>query len=215
VSVRRTDQVAGPPTKALAALCTAGENLGYTVRCVDADRGVVVMTGPITAQALSFGYIATAFVERADAGSKLHLDITPRLGFWALGGAGDEGTELVNETRNVLQAPKARIRRPEIADPSDRPFGYRPQALGLAWTLLSWFVYAVGFGGILLASGIAGTIGGLLLIYPLSNRAWNGLLTGLALLSFPFGILGAIGRHKGRTQALWRDLKGQPSAVRG
>lgn len=209
MSVQRTVTVEEPPAKALAALATAGENLEYTVRRIDPEAGVLVMTSPWTREAVSFGYIATGRIAAADPPEvKVEIDVTPRMGFWSLKGSGEQADEIIRELSHVLYAPKARIRRPNQSGKPHRPFGYRPEVAGVLWALLAVLFYGLGVGGEWWIAAAAGVVGGLLLARPFGNRVWSFTVAILGLLSFPFGVIGWLLRREALAQALWRKVKG-------
>jgi hypothetical protein len=205
VSIRRTIMVDDPPAKLLAALVTAAENLHHTVRRADPSAGVAIATSPVTREALSFGYIVTAHVQRAGSGTRLALDVTPRVGFWALKGAGDQADDLVEELRHVLKAPKARIRRPAQAGRPDRPFGYRPETGAAVWAAASVLVFGLLVGGRWWIAAAAGAIGGLLLVFPHPGRRWSLPVAIAGLLSLPFGLLGIALRRESLAHAYWEQ----------
>lgn len=207
MSIRRRLELDQPPAKVLAALATAGENLGYTVRRADPSLGIVVMTSPWTREAVSFGYIATGSVERSGASTRVDVDLTPRVGFWALKGSAEQADELVEELRNVLKAPKARIRRPSQAGRPERPFGYRPEIAAALWALASLVVFGVLVGGLWWIAAGAGLVGGLLLAMPTEGRRWSWPVTIAGLLSLPFGLIGIGLRREALAQAYWQTAK--------
>lgn len=207
MSIRRTLSIDQPPAKVLAALATAGENLEYTVRRADPSLGVVVMTSPWTREAVSFGYIATGRVERGSPKTRVEIDVTPRVGFWALRGSASQADALLEELRSVLKAPKARIRRPSQAGRPGRPFGYRPEIAGAIWALASLLVFGLLVGGGWWLAAGAGIVGGLLLAFPRGGRAWSVPVTIAGVLSIPFGILGLALRREALAQAYWQQAK--------
>lgn len=207
MSIRRTFAIDQPPAKVLAALATAGENLEYTVRRADPSLGVAVMTSPWTREAFSFGYIATGRVERGPGKTHVEIDVTPRVGFWALRGSASQADQLVEELRHVLKAPKARIRRPSQAGRPERPFGYRPEVGGASWALGSLLVFGLLAGGAWWIAAWAGIVGGALLAFPHSGRVWSLPVTVAGLLSLPFGLIGLGLRREARAQAYWRAAK--------
>lgn len=207
MSIRRTLELDQPPAMVLAALATAGENSEFTVRRADPSLGVVVMTSPWTREAVSFGYIATGSVESEGGRCHVEIDVTPRVGFWALKGSAEQADRLVEELRRVLQAPKARIRRPGQSGRPGRPFGYRPEIGGLVWAVPSLLVFGVLVGGGWWIPAVAGLAGGVLLARPIGRRLWSAPLTVAALLSLPFGLVGLALRREALAQAYWREAK--------
>jgi hypothetical protein len=207
VSIRRTLELDQPPAKILAALATTGENLEYTVRRADPSLGVIVMTSPVTREALSAGYIATGRVQRGSRKTVVEVDVTPRVGFWALQGSAEQAEELVDELRAVLKAPKARIRRPEQAGRPNRPFGYRPEVAAGLWATSSLLVFGLLAGGRWWIAALAGLLGSLLLLRPYRHRIWTIAVALAALLSFPLGLLGLAVRREALAQAYWQAAK--------
>lgn len=207
MSIRRTLEIEASPAKVLAALATAGENLEYAVRRADPSLGVVVMTSPWTREAVSFGYIATGHVEPADGGVRVEIDVTPRVGFWALEGSAGQADALLEELRYVLKAPKARVRRPEQAGRPDRPFGYRPEIAGAVWAVSSVLVFGLLVGGRWWIAAVAGLLGGALLLRPSQGKRWSLPLTVAGLLSLPFGLIGLGLRREALAQAYWQQAK--------
>lgn len=205
MTVREERRVAGPPSMTLAAVATAGENIGFTVRGLRRDAGLVLMTSPLTLEGATLGYIVTARVREASKGSHLSIDVTPRLGSWGASAAEDALRRLVQEFQVVLEAPKARIRRPELGEAGPRPFGYRPEILAASWALLGLLVFGVGFGswGWLMAG--AAVVGAALHAEPRTDAWWSWTVTGLALLSLPFGGLGALARRLALANLYWQD----------
>lgn len=215
VSVRRTLEVEEPPAKTLAALATAAENLGYEVRRVDLDHGVAVAASPWTREAASLGFILTAWVRAPQPPTTLvELDVTPRLGSWAVKGAKDRVQEIRRELHHVLQAPKARIRRPSQAGRPDRPFGFRPEIAGSLWALSSLAVYGVLVGGLWWIPAVVGFLGGALLAYPWGSRAWALAVALAGTLSLPFGALGLVYRREGLAHAYWRQVTSHSDPVK-
>lgn len=215
MSVRRTRTVEAPPAKALAALATAAENLEYTVRRADPGRGLLVAAGPWTREAASLGYIATARTRARPPEVEVEVDVTPRVGFWALPGSAERADALLEEFDRVLQAPKARIRRPVQAGRPERPFGYRPTLAGVAWALTSLLVYGVAAGGAWWVPAALGTLGGGLLAFPRPSRLWGLAVTAAAIGSVPFGLLGIGFRREALAQAYWRAAKADPRDHQG
>lgn len=194
----------------LAGLATAGENINYAVRRADPSLGLVVMTSPWTREAMSFGYIATGRVEAEGSTARVEIDITPRVGFWALKGSAEQADELVEEFRRVLKAPKARIRRPEQTGRPDRPFGYRPEIGAVIWALTSVLVYGVLAGGRWWIPAAAGAIGSLLLARPSTGKIWSIPVTIAGILSLPFGFVGLGLRREALAQAYWKASRVNP-----
>lgn len=192
----------------LAALATAGENLDYVVRRADPALGVVVMTSRWMEEKVSFGFIATGLVEVAGSSTvSVELDVTPRVGFWAVAGSAEQADALVQELRHILQAPKARVRRPRQAGRPGRPFAYRPEIGGALWALASLLVYGLLVGGWWWIAATAGGIGGLLLALPSDHRAWGILVNLSSLLSIPFGFVGFSLRREALAQAYWQRIR--------
>lgn len=209
MTVREDRDVDGPPAMALAALATAGENLGYAVRDVRTeDRALLMSRGP-TLKGASLGFLITARARPHRSGSRLSVDVTPILGSWAMGSAQEELDDLVREFQAVVSAPKARIRRPEKTSPGPRPFGYQPVLWSFGWGLLSLLVYGVLVGGWFWIPAGAGSLGALMALQPRTERWWNWIVTGLAIGSIPFGALGAVGRRLALTNHLWEEM-GRP-----
>lgn len=209
MSVRRSVTLQEPPPKVLAALATAGENLGYDVRRADSSHGLIVMTSPWTWAAASLGFVATASLETDAPEVRVELDVTARLGFWSLKSSGRQATDLVQEMGSVLQAPQARIRRPEQTGSAERPFGVKPEIAGGLWGLSTLLVYGLLVGGNWWVPALAGAVGGLLLALPHPSRTWSLAVLVLGLISFPFGFIGLSLRREALAQAYWRAIKGE------
>lgn len=207
MSIRRTLEVDSSPAKVLAALATAGENLDYTVRRADPSLGVVVMTSPWTREAISFGYIATGRVAPGGDNVEVEIDVTPRVGFWALKGSAQQADQLLEELRHVLKAPKARIRRPAQSGRPDRPFGYRPEIAAAAWGSTSLLVFGLLVGGRWWIAALAGVLGSILLFRPTEGKRWTFPVAIAAILSLPFGLLGLGLRREALAQAYWKEAK--------
>lgn len=204
MTVREDRELPGPPAKALAALATAGENLGYSVRDVRADKGLLLMSsGPKIAGA-SLGFLVAARVRRLRDGSLLSIDVTPVLGSWAVHSAREALDELVREFQAVMAAPKARIRSPEKARPGHRPFGYTPEILALVWAGLTVSIYGLGFGGWGWAPAALSLVGAGAIFRPLPDAWWSWTITAVALLTLPFGALGAIARRLALANHYWQ-----------
>lgn len=205
MTVRQDREIDGPPSKALAALATAGENLGYTVRDVRTDPKMVLMSSGVTLSGASFGFLVTGRARRRRRGSLLSIDVTPVLGSWAVHSASERLDQLVREFQAVLSAPKARIRAPEKKRPGSRPFGYIPEVLAAAWALLALLVYGFGFGGWLWLPA-AGSVGGAAMVAkPRTEAWWSWTVVGLSLLSLPFGLFGAIARRLALANTYWES----------
>lgn len=208
MSIRRTVEIEAPPAKALAALATAGENLEYTVRRIDRELGLALLASPWTREAASFGYILTGVVTSVEPPVvTLQVEVTPRMGFWALKGSAEQADEVLEELERVLQAPKARIRAPQQAGQKDRPFGYRPEVAGALWAVGSLVVYGLGVGGGWWGPAGAGLLGGLLLAVPSRSSLWTVAIIVLGVASIPFGLLGLSFRREALAQSLWRNAK--------
>lgn len=206
MTVREEREVDGPPAKTLAALATAGENRGYTVRDVRADENVLLMYTGLKLRAASLGFLVTARARRRPRGTQLSLDVTPLLGAWAVEASREELDRLVQEFQAVMSAPKARIRRPKKAKPGLRPFGWTPEILAVSWAVSSLVVFGLGFGGWAWILAVAATIGAAAVIFPEPSTPLRWLVTSCALASLPFGVLGAIGRRLSLANEYWADI---------
>lgn len=204
MTVREDREVRAPPAKTLAALATAGENLGYTVRDVRARPGLLLMTTTPSLKGASFGFIIVARARRFNEGTRLAVDATPVLGPWARKSADGTLDDLIHEFQAVMGAPKARIRRPKRAAKGSRPFGRAPLALGLTWAASSVVFFGLVGGGWWWIPAVLGGIGGLMLAKPQPEPWWSQTTTLLAILSIPFGLLGLVARKLGRTNELWQ-----------
>lgn len=204
MTVREDREVRAPPAKTLAALATAGENLGFTVRDARARPGLLLMTTKPSLKGASLGFIITARARRFNQGTRLGVDATPVLGSWARKSADNVLDELIQEFQAVMGAPKARIRRPKRAAQGHLPFGRAPLALGVIWAASSVILYGLVGGGWWWIPAVLGGIGGLMLTKPQPEPWWSQTITLLAILSFPFGLLGSIARKQGRANELWR-----------
>lgn len=207
MTVREDREVSGPPAMILAAVATAAENLGYTVLDVRPDEGLAIATTPLTVSRVTLGYIVTARVRERPNGSLLSVDVTPRLGSWARQGAQDTLDELVREFQAVVQAPKARVRSPDTARSGERPFGFWPEILALAWAVLSIGTYGLLIGSWGWIPAAAGGLGALMVARPTVDEWWSWVITGLAFLSLPFGILGALARRMLVATQLWVEME--------
>lgn len=205
VTVREDREVRAPPAKTLAALATAGENLGFTVRDVRAGPGLLLMTTKPSLKGASLGFIITARAQRFNRGTRLGVDTTPVLGAWARKSADGVLDDLIQEFQAVMGAPKARIRRPKRAAQGDLPFGRAPLVLGLFWAASALVLYGLVGGGWWWIPAVLGGIGGVMLVKPQPEPWWSQTVTLLGVLSFPFGLLGLIARKQARTNELWRQ----------
>jgi hypothetical protein len=204
VTVREDREVAAPAPLALAAIGTAGENLGYTVRDVRPDDGLLLMTSPMTLRGISLGYVVTVHVRALDRGSQLSVDVTPRLGSWAASSAQDALDELIQELQTVLAAPKARVRRPDVDENEAAPFGYRPPVLAAAWAFSSVAFYGLLVGGWGWIPAGAALAGALLHAEPSTARWWTVAAVALAVVSLPFGAMGELARRLARANLFWQ-----------
>lgn len=205
MTVREDREVRAPPAKTLAALATAGENLGYTVRDVRVTPGLLIMTTSPSLKGASLGFIITARARRFNRGTRLAVDATPVLGGWARKSADQALDDLIHEFQAVMSAPKARIRRPRLAGKGSSPFGRAPLAFGLMWAASAVVFYGVVGGGWWWIPAALGGIGGLLLLRPQPEPWWSQTATLLGILSFPFGLLGLVARKLARTNQLWEE----------
>lgn len=206
VTVREDREVSGPPSMALAALATAGENLGYAVRDVRKESGLLLMSSWPRMTGATLGFLVTARVRRRRQGSLLSVDVTPVLGSWAVHSAREELNRLIREYQVVLEAPKARIRPPEKRSPGGRPFGYLPEILAGAWGVLTVLVYGVGIGGWWWTVAAASVAGAVMIANPLTEDWWSWTVTGLVLLSLPFSVLGAVARRLALAGTYWQGM---------
>lgn len=204
MTVQDEREVRAPPAMVLAALGTAGENLGWKVRDVRAREGLLLMSTGLSLRGASLGFIVTARARRFNQVTKLTLDATPLVGSWALKSADATVQALIREFQLVMSAPQARIRRPERASPGGAPFGALPQVLGVVWALLTGVLFGLAGGGWFWVPALAGILGGGLLLVPRTSAWWSRSLTVLALVSLPFGLIGAIARRMARANALWQ-----------
>ncbi len=205
MTVREDREVRAPPAKALAALATAGENLGFTVRDVRVRPGLLLMTTRPSLKGAAFGFIITARARRFNEGTRLGVDATPVLGAWARKSADKALDDLIHEFQAVMGAPKARIRRPDRKAKGLLPFGRAPIALGLMWGASALVFYGLVAGGWWWIPGGLGGLGGAMVLKPQPEPWWSQTVTLLAFLSLPFGLLGLIARKLARTNRLWRD----------
>ncbi len=205
MTVREDREVRAPPAKTLAALATAGENLGFTVRDVRARPGLLLMTTKPSLKGASLGFIITARARRFNEGTRLGVDATPILGAWARQSADNVLDGLIQEFQAVMGAPKARIRRPQRAAEGDLPFGRAPLMLGLFWAAGAVVLYGLVGGGWWWIPAVLGGTGGLMLIKPQAEPWWNQTITLLGVLSFPLGVLGLVARKQARANELWRQ----------
>lgn len=194
------------PAKTLAALATSGENLGYTVLDVRPKSGLLLMASSWKLTGLSLGFISTARIQGKARGSSLSVDVTPRLGFWSTPKARNELDALLQEFQTVLDAPRARIRGPKKKRPGERPLGFLPEILASVWAVLSILVYGLMIGGWGWVPALAGAAGGGLLFASRSDAWWNWLVTGLGVLSLPFGAIGFIARRLSLVAVYWEAL---------
>lgn len=206
MTVREEREVDGPPAKVLAALATAGENRGYTVRDVRTDENVLLMYTGVTLRAASLGFVVSARARRRPRGSQLSVDVTPLLGSWAVEASREELDRLVQEFQAVMGAPKARIRRPEKAKPGLRPFGWTPEILAALWAVSSLAIYGLGFGGWAWIPAVAGTVGAAAVVFPQPSTPLRWFVILCAVASIPFGVLGAIARRLSLTNEFWTDI---------
>lgn len=206
VTVREEREVDGPPAMVLAALATAGENRGYTVRDVRTDENVLLMYTGMKLRAASVGFLVTARARRRPRGSQLSVDVTPLLGSWGVEASREELDDLVQEFQAVMGAPKARIRRPDKAKPGLRPFGWTPEILAALWAISSLAIYGLGFGGWGWIPAAAGTVGAASVVFPQPSTAWRWFVTLCAVISIPFGALGPIARRLSLTNEYWADI---------
>lgn len=213
VSVREDRTLGVSPTKALAALATAGENLGFIVQDIRVEQGIILMSSPLSVSGFSFGFIATARIKEEDKGSQLSIDLTPRFGFWSLNRARNELDELLQEFQTVLDAPHARIRAPTKNRPGARPFGFVPEILGVLWAVLTLAFYGVLLGGWWWLFVLPGIVGAGLILESRAEPWWTWTVTGLGLMSLPFGVLGLIARRLALANQYWGGLISQPSKL--
>lgn len=205
MSVREDREVAAPPAKTLAGITTAGENRGYTILDVRLKEELLLMVSPLSMRGFSFGFIITARVQPRPQGSILSVDVTPRLGSWALESARDELHELVREFQAVLSAPKARIRAPQKKRPGPRPFGFKPELLAVLWGVSSVAIYGLLIGGWGWIPAVSGVMGAFMLSTVRLETWWLRAVSVAAVASLPFGLLGLIARRLATVTAYWRD----------
>lgn len=205
MSVREDREVAAPPAKTLAGITTAGENRGYTTLDVRPQEKLLLMVSPLSMRGFSLGFIITARVQPQAQGSLLSVDVTPRLGSWALESARDELLDLVREFQAVLAAPKARIRAPQKKNPGSRPFGYKPELLAVLWGLSSLAGYGLLIGGWGWVPAVLGVMGAFMLSSVRVEPWWVRAVSVAAVASLPFGLLGLIARRLATATVYWKN----------
>ncbi|MDX1611402.1 MAG: hypothetical protein R3185_03470 [Candidatus Thermoplasmatota archaeon] len=203
MTVREDREVAAPPAMTLAALATAGENLGHRVRDVRTKPGILLMTAPMRIRGASSGFIVTARARRFNQGTRLGIDVTPLVGSWARRSADQVLSDLTREFQRVMQPPHARIRKPKRTNPG-APFGGAPRWWSLLWAAVSLVVFGLMLGGFFWVPAAAGVLGSVLLWFPQDTRWWNRTVTVLALLTLPGGLVGMAARRMARANLLWR-----------
>lgn len=205
MTLRAERRLDASPAKALAALATAAESQGYTVRDVDTGQRLLLLRSRPRLRAASLGFIVSAKARRSKRGCLLAVDLTPVLGSWAISSGQAALDDLLEEFQLVLSAPRARIRPPKRVSPGTRPFGYQPEVLGVLWVLSTLVVYGLVLGGWFWLPVAAAAAGAGLLLAPRTEGWWNHVLTGLAVVSLPFGVLGAAARRLARANLLWAE----------
>lgn len=206
MSVREDREVAEPPAKVLAAMATAGENQGYKVLDVRPKERLLLMGSSVTLKGFSFGFIVNVRVVPRRRGSRLSIDVTPRLGSWALESSNEELHSLVREFQAVLAAPKARIRSPKKVRPGVSPFGFYPEIFAVLWGLSSLVVYGFLVGGFGWIPAVFGVAGAFMIASPRLEPWWEWGVTAAGVASLPFGLLGLMARRMATASAYWKSL---------